>query len=93
MQSPSTPPFSKETEPKTQSRSAKIQKLDLYSLPLVLLFGGFLTDLLHHLTSGEGLNDFMFGTEGIFSPQRILLPTVVAVLLILVIIKSLSRFE
>ena len=68
----------------------KFQKFDLYFLPLILLLGGFLTDLLHHLTSGESVYDFLFGMEGIFSLQHILLPIGVTVLLTLVIIKSLA---
>jgi hypothetical protein len=40
--------------------------------------------------SGETLNDFLFGMEGIFTSQHILLPIGVAVLLTLVIVKSLA---
>ena len=63
-----------------------LQKLDLYSLPLVPLLGGLLTDLIHHFTDGESLNDLLFGTEEIFNLQHILLPIGLAALLGLFVI-------
>jgi hypothetical protein len=78
---------------KTESRLTKFKKGDLYFLPLVLLFGGFLTDMLHHISDGESLNDFLFGMEGIFTPQHVLLPIGVMVLLTLVIIESIAPLK
>lgn len=42
--------------------------------PLLLLFGGFVTDLLKHIIEGETLEAFLVGDEGIFAWQHILLP-------------------
>lgn len=70
----------------------RASRVDSTIFPLLLLLGGFVTDLLKHLIEGETLETFLVGDEGIFAWQHVLLP-IGALVLVVVFFKNMRHYK